>query len=145
MKQKNPAMVDRKTKLVMKPPQVMRVGARRTTFANFTDICKLLHRQPKHVFAFLLAELGTSGSIDGNNHLIIKGRFQQKQIESVLKRYIKEYVTCHTCRSPATILQRENRLFFLQCETCGSKCSVQSVKSGFQAVTNRKQMRSKQV
>ena len=41
MKQKNPAMVDRKTKLVMKPPQVMRVGARRTTFANFTDICKL--------------------------------------------------------------------------------------------------------
>ena len=49
-----------------------------------------LHRQPKHVFAFLLAELGTSGSIDGNNHLIIKGRFQQKQIESVLKRYISK-------------------------------------------------------
>ena len=34
-------MVDRKTKLIMKPPQVMRVGARRTSFANFTEICKL--------------------------------------------------------------------------------------------------------
>ncbi len=32
-----------------------------------------LHRQPKHVLAFLLAELGTSGSVDGNNQLIIKG------------------------------------------------------------------------
>ena len=81
---------------------------------------------------FLLAELGTSGSVDGNSQLIIKGRFQQKQIENVLRRYIKEYVTCHTCRSPDTILQKDTRIFFLQCETCGSRCSVTSIKSGFQ-------------
>lgn len=79
-----------------------------------------------------MAELGTSGSVDGNSQLIIKGRFQQKQIENVLRRYIKEYVTCHTCRSPDTILQKDTRLFFLQCETCGSRCSVASIKSGFQ-------------
>lgn len=91
-----------------------------------------LHRQPKHLLDFLLAELGTSGSVDGNSQLIIKGRFQQKQIENVLRRYIKEYVTCHTCRSPETILQKDTRLFFLQCETCGSRCSVASIKSGFQ-------------
>lgn len=94
--------------------------------------CRRLHRLPKHLLDFLLAELGTSGSVDGNNQLIIKGRFQQKQIENVLKRYIKEYVTCHTCRSPETILQKDTRLFFLQCETCGSRCSVASIKSGFQ-------------
>lgn len=92
-----------------------------------------MHRQPKHLLDFLLAELGTSGSVDGNSQLIIKGRFQQKQIENVLRRYIKEYVTCHTCRSPDTILQKDTRLFFLQCETCGSRCSVASIKSGFQA------------
>lgn len=91
-----------------------------------------MHRQPKHLLDFLLAELGTSGSVDGNSQLIIKGRFQQKQIENVLRRYIKEYVTCHTCRSPDTILQKDTRLFFLQCETCGSRCSVASIKSGFQ-------------
>lgn len=94
-------------------------------------MCRL-HRQPKHLLDFLLAELGTSGSVDGNSQLIIKGRFQQKQIENVLRRYIKEYVTCHTCRSPETILQKDTRLFFLQCETCGSRCSVASIKSGFQ-------------
>ena len=32
-----------------------------------------------------------SGSIDGNNQLIIKGRFQQKQIENVLRRYISKW------------------------------------------------------
>lgn len=52
-----------------------------------------LHRQPKHMQAFLLTELGTSGSVDANNQLIIKGRFQQKQIESVLRRYISILLT----------------------------------------------------
>ena len=46
--------------------------------------------------AFLMAELGTSGSIDGSNQLIIKGKFMQKQVESVLKKYISESL-CRTC------------------------------------------------
>lgn len=136
---KNPDMAaGRKPKFVMRPPQVLRVGTKKTSFANFTEICKTLHRQPKHLLDFLLAELGTSGSVDGNSQLIIKGRFQPKQIENVLRRYIKEYVTCHTCRSPETILQKDTRLFFLQCESCGSRCSVASIKSGFQAVTSKR-------
>ncbi|XP_058461997.1 eukaryotic translation initiation factor 2 subunit 2 isoform X2 [Malaya genurostris] len=136
---KNPDMAGgRKPKFVMRPPQVLRVGTKKTSFANFTEICRTLHRQPKHLLDFLLAELGTSGSVDGNSQLIIKGRFQPKQIENVLRRYIKEYVTCHTCRSPETILQKDTRLFFLQCETCGSRCSVASIKSGFQAVTSKR-------
>ncbi|XP_045462369.1 eukaryotic translation initiation factor 2 subunit 2 [Harmonia axyridis] len=139
MRDKNPDMAaGKKQKFVMRPPQVVRIGTKKTSFANFTEICKMLHRQPKHLLDFLLAELGTSGSVDGNSQLIIKGRFQQKQIENVLRRYIKEYVTCHTCRSPDTILQKDTRLFFLQCETCGSRCSVASIKSGFQAVTAKR-------
>jgi len=137
--EKNPDMAaGRKPKFVMRPPQVLRVGTKKTSFANFTEICKTLHRQPKHLLDFLLAELGTSGSVDGNSQLIIKGRFQPKQIENVLRRYIKEYVTCHTCRSPETILQKDTRIFFLQCESCGSRCSVASIKSGFQAVTSKR-------
>lgn len=139
MRDKNPEMVGgKKAKFVMRPPQVVRIGTKKTSFANFMEICKTLHRTAKHLLDFLLSELGTSGSVDGNNQLIIKGRFQQKQIENVLRRYIKEYVTCHTCRSPDTILQKDTRLFFLQCETCGSRCSVASIKSGFQAVTGKR-------
>ncbi|RCN31013.1 domain found in IF2B/IF5 [Ancylostoma caninum] len=77
---------------------------------------------------------GTTGSIDGNNCLIVKGRFQQKHFESVLRKYIKEYVMCHTCRSSDTQLTKDTRLFFLQCQTCGSRCSVTAIKSGFTAM-----------
>ncbi|XP_015790261.1 eukaryotic translation initiation factor 2 subunit 2 [Tetranychus urticae] len=139
IKEKNPDIISgEKKRLVMRPPQILRVGTKKTSFANFLDICKSLHRLPKHLQAFLLAELGTSGSVDANNQLIIKGRFQQKQIENVLRRYIKEYVACQTCRSPETVLQKDTRLFFLQCETCGSRRSVTSIKSGFQAVTGKR-------
>jgi len=146
MRDKNPEMVaGEKKKFVMRPPQVVRVGSKKTAFTNFTEIAKMLHRQPKHLLAFLFAELGTSGAIDGSNQLIMKGRFQQKHIESVLRRYIKEYVTCHTCRSPDTILNKETRLFFLQCMTCHSSCSVQTIKTGFQAVTGKRSaLRAKQ-
>jgi translation initiation factor 2 beta subunit (eIF-2beta)/eIF-5 len=42
MREKNPTMVGgQKKKLVMKPPQVVRVGAKKTSFVNFTDICKM--------------------------------------------------------------------------------------------------------
>jgi len=139
MREKNPDMVaGERKKFNMKPPRVMRVGTKKTSFSNFKDICKMLHRQPEHLLAFILAELGTSGSIDGSDQLIIKGRFQQKQIENVLRSYIKEYVTCHTCKSRETMLQKDTRLYFLQCETCGSRCSVTSIKSGFQAVTGKR-------
>jgi translation initiation factor 2 subunit 2 len=139
IREKNPDLAaGEKKRLVMRPPQVLRVGTKKSSFANFVEICKQLHRPQKHMQAFLLAELGTSGSVDANNQLIIKGRFVQKQIESVLRRYIKEYVACQTCRSPETILQKETRLFFVQCETCGSRKSVQSIKSGFQAVTGKR-------
>merc|ERR1711872_208147 len=146
MRDKNPEMVaGEKKKFVMRPPQVVKVGAKKTAFVNFTEIAKMLHRQPKHLLAFLSAELGTTGAIDGNNQLVMKGKFQQKHIENVLRRYIKEYVTCHTCRSPDTILNKETRLFFLQCMTCHSSCSVQTIKTGFQAVTGKRSaIRAKQ-
>lgn len=37
---------------------------------------------------FVLAEFGTTGSVTADNKLIIKGRFQSKQLENVLRKYI---------------------------------------------------------
>jgi len=146
IKEKNPdSTMGEKKKFVMRPPQVVKVGAKKTAFVNFTEIAKMLHRQPKHLLAFLFAELGTTGALDGSSQLVMKGKFQQKHIENVLRRYIKEYVTCHTCRSPDTILNKETRLFFLQCMTCHSRCSVLTIKTGFQAVTGKRSaIRAKQ-
>jgi translation initiation factor 2 subunit 2 len=92
----------------------------------------------------LFAELGTSGSVDGSKRLVIKGRFQQKQIENVLRRYIVEYVTCKTCRSPDSELTKgENRLSFVTCNSCGSRRSVSAIKTGFSAQVGKRRRMQK--
>ena len=121
------------------PPQCLREGNKKTIFANIADICKRMKRTDEHVTQFLFAELGTSGSVDGSRRLVIKGRFQQKQIENVLRRYIFEYVTCKTCRSPDTELNKgENRLYFVTCNSCGSRRSVTAIKTGFSAQVGKR-------
>ncbi|KAG7451634.1 eukaryotic translation initiation factor 2 beta [Guyanagaster necrorhizus] len=120
------------------PPSIHREGNKKSIFANVTDICKKMHRQPEHVIQFLFSEMGTTGSVDGAGRLVIKGRFQQKQVENVLRRYIVEYVTCKTCKSPDTLLTKENRIFFMSCESCGSRRSVNAIKSGFQAQVGKR-------
>lgn len=87
------------------PPQCLREGNKKTIFANIAEICKRMKRNDEHVTQFLFAELGTSGSVDGNRRLVIKGRFQQKQIENVLRRYIgkpSSPLSC-TCEKKGTV------------------------------------------
>jgi translation initiation factor 2 subunit 2 len=49
-----------------------------------------------------------------------------------------EYVTCKTCKSHDTLLTKENRIFFMSCESCGSRRSVNPIKSGFQAQVGKR-------
>ncbi|EWC48858.1 hypothetical protein DRE_00163 [Drechslerella stenobrocha 248] len=120
------------------PPQVVREGNKKSIFHNLPEIARKMKRNPDHVIQFIFAELGTNGSVDGSGRLVIKGRFQQKQLESVLRRYIVEYLTCGTCKSPNTTLNKENRLFFVSCNVCGSRKSVSAIKTGFQAALGKR-------
>lgn len=134
--QNNPELTDKKRHTV-KPPQLMRVGTKKTLWANFQEICKGMRRNPEHVFAFMMAELGTEGSIDGNQRLLIRGKFVPKYIESLLRKYIVEYVTCQMCRSFNTSLTRDSvsRLYFVHCQDCGSSRSVAAIRAGYHAQT----------
>lgn len=134
--QNNPELTDRR-RATMKPPQLMRVGTKKTLWTNFDEICKMMKRNPDHVFQFMLAELGTEGSIDGSKRFVIRGKFVSKYIESLLRKYIGEYVTCQMCRSFNTSLTRDSvsRLYFVHCQDCGSSRSVAPIRAGYHAQT----------
>ncbi len=121
----------------MQPPKLQKLGAKKTLWINYQEICTILQRSPEHVFQFFMAELGTDGSIDGNQRLVIKGKFVPKYIESLLKKYIVEYVTCPMCRSPNTELTKDSstRLQFVNCRDCGSSRSVAAIRSGYHATS----------
>jgi translation initiation factor 2 subunit 2 len=90
LRAQNPALSGDKKKYTIVPPVVQRDGSKKTMFSNVVDICKRMHRQPDHVIQFLFSELGTVGSVDGSQRLVIKGRFMPVQIEKVLRKYIGE-------------------------------------------------------
>jgi len=143
MHSNNPELGSSTKRYQIKPPQVCREGTKKTVWLNFAEICPMLKRKPEHVLNYVLAELGTNGSLDGKLRLVIKGRFQPKQIENVLRHYISEYVACRTCKSPDTNLKKENRLYFLCCETCGSTRSVAAIKKGFEAQVGKRKKEEK--
>jgi translation initiation factor 2 subunit 2 len=132
----NPALVEKKKRNI-KPPQLQLMSSKKTLWVNFQEICSMMQRSPDHVYAFFMAELGTEGSIDGNQRLIIRGKYVPKYIESLLRKYVVEYVTCEMCRSPNTDLNKDpgSRLYFLQCNDCGSSRSVAPIRSGYHATS----------
>jgi translation initiation factor 2 subunit 2 len=135
--QNNPDFFQR-AKITIKPPQLMRVGTKKTLWVNFQEICNTMRRSADHVFQFMMSELGTEGSIDGNLRLVIRGKFVPKYIESLLRKYIIEYVSCHMCKSfDKTNLTRDSvsRLYFLHCDNCGSSRSVAPIRTGYHAQT----------
>lgn len=130
----NPDLVNKK-RAVLRPPEVLRVGTSKIVWANFPEICKMMKRDPDHVFRFFLAELGTTGSIDGNGRFMIKGKFVPKYVESLLRKYIGEYVTCQMCIQVETTLVRDpiSRMYFMQCSSCGASRAVQAIQKGYHA------------
>lgn len=142
LRERNPELTGERRRTVLKPPQVAREGTKKTVFTNFMDLCKAMNRQQEHVSMFLLAELGTSGSLDGQQRLVVKGRFLPKSFETVLRRYVSEYVLCPGCKSVDTLLDKDSvqRLMHLRCQQCGASRTVSAIKSGFVArVTKRSQ------
>lgn len=92
LQQKNPDHTLSGTKSYkIPPPQCMREGNRKTVFANIADICRRMKRSEDHLTSYLFAELGTIGSVDGSRRLIMKGRWTQAQIETVVRKYISMF------------------------------------------------------
>lgn len=120
-------------KRVIEPPLIGRLGSTRVVWTNFNNNCESICRPREHVYEFVLSELGTTGSITADNKMVMKGRFQPKQIENLLKKYINEYVTCNTCRSPDTLIEKSDRILFKVCSSCKSSSSVSAIRSGYRA------------
>jgi translation initiation factor 2 subunit 2 len=89
----NSELVER-TRKKLPPPQVMRVGSTRTAWVNFKESCVSMKRSLEHVQSFFLAELGTTGSIDGSERFLMRGKYLPKYIENLLRKYITVSLSC---------------------------------------------------
>jgi len=98
----------------------------RTVVHNFKEISESLNREPQHLLKFLVKEMATAGTLDGER-AIFQGKFSEKTLQHLIERYTNEYVICPVCKRPDTKIVKEKRLWFLVCEACGAKSSLRPV------------------
>jgi len=131
LREKHPSLASRKIQ-VIPPPILQRVG-KKTMWTNFSIIVSVLKRTIEHIQSYISYEMSTECSVDGNSRLLIKGKFDSKNIETVLKNYIIEYVSCYLCKGLDTSIIKDplTRVCFIKCDTCKSSRSVSQIKKTF--------------
>lgn len=130
IKTHNPDFIE-KTKVNIPVPIVNRVGTSRSVWINFSDVCNSLNRPTDHLFQFIIVELGCEGSLGGENQFLLKNRYNNKHIESLLKKYVHDYVQCTNCKSTKTSLKKDNstRMQVLVCSICKSEKTVSAIRA----------------
>jgi len=95
-----------------------------TFITNIGDVCESFNRPQNEIIHFVESELQVTTSISMNGALIIAGIYQQPVIEKLFATYAKTYVLCKICKSPKTLIVKENRNTTMQCLKCGAQTAI---------------------
>jgi translation initiation factor 2 subunit 2 len=116
-------------KLVVPIPNMNKLTPKKVMFVNFSDTVKVLNRPSEHVQLFVSSELNAECSVDAMSRLIIRGKYSSRNLESIIKKYIIEYVVCNECNKTDTSLVKDpiTRLSFVKCGGCKSSRSVSNI------------------
>ena len=107
------------------PKAAGHIQGNKTIISNFTAIAKAFNRDQNHLLKYLLKELATPGNVDGPR-LILGRKISASLINNKIEEYAQEFVLCHICRKPDTILKKEERVTVMKCSACGAKNPVRA-------------------
>ncbi|MFH7880617.1 MAG: translation initiation factor IF-2 subunit beta [Candidatus Aenigmatarchaeota archaeon] len=118
-------MVKKESKDRFNPPQPeIEYVSDKTVIKNFVDISEYIKRDVRHFSRYMMKSLATVGEIKGKS-LILFSKIRKEQIVDRINAYIKNYVICKFCKEPDTKLEKEGRIYFIECDACGGKYAVE--------------------
>ncbi len=97
----------------------------RTVINNWVQIAHALARKPEHMLKYVQKELATPGEILKDS-AVFGSKLPAAKINEKISQYADEFVFCKTCGKPETKLTKEAGVYFITCQACGAKNSVQS-------------------
>ena len=105
------------------PPVDVMWEGQKTFLRNFSEFPKVLRRDPDKVLQYLSKEFAVPAERLGDKAMFI-GKRDADDFTRLFQIYVKDYLECHTCKSPDTKITKENRIMFLICEACGAKSTL---------------------
>jgi|LauGreDrversion4_2_1035121.scaffolds.fasta_scaffold42693_3 translation initiation factor 2 subunit 2 len=130
-------------KIKISMPIIERLGSKRVIWTNFQDCAKALNREPDHIMRFFFNYLTTTGNLDGEGKFIFKNVFKAQQIKTTLDDYIKNYVSCKSCKKGNTVFSKERGLTFLNCKNCHASSTVEELRQIYHATTHADRVEAK--
>jgi translation initiation factor 2 subunit 2 len=120
--EKVPKKVFARDRFIIPEPKV-ETQKNKTIIKNLKEIADVLRRPADHLAKYLMKELATPGSIEGET-LVLQTSITTEMVKKKIESYAKEFVYCKVCGKPDTKLVKEDRLSFIVCEACGAKSSA---------------------
>ncbi len=101
------------------------VQGNKTIIGNFMQIASALGRKPEHVLKFVLKELATPGEFK-KSFVIFGTKLSASKINDKITQYADTFVICKECGKPDTKLTKETNIYYLRCQACGAKHTINS-------------------
>lgn len=109
-----------------------------STFSNFKQCYKSMDFKDKvkdkedkkfidiknHFSNFITTELITSCTINGKMEMIIRGRYDQKNMIQIITRYVDRFLKCKNCDKIGCVLYKQDKFNFQYCGVCCSQHSL---------------------
>lgn len=91
----------------------------RTVVSNFSKIMTTINRDEKHALKYITRQLATAASVD-SGRLLLKGVFNQAQVQRIIDDYVKSFVICPECNRPDTKFIEQKGVKMMKCTACGA-------------------------
>mmetsp|Transcript_1567 Transcript_1567/g.2298 ORF Transcript_1567/g.2298 Transcript_1567/m.2298 type:complete len:410 (+) Transcript_1567:123-1352(+) len=94
----------------------------KTVIPNIDDVAFSLHRKPAEVNKFFGCELGAQTSYAADtSRAVVNGAHTDATLQSLMHRYIENFVICPNCRLPETEYKIKSDCIYHRCAACGCK------------------------
>ncbi len=103
------------------------IEGNKTFIVNIRDVLETINRDGNHFLKFMAGELATSATMEGTR-AVFAGKHAKVTLQTLLERYVKEYVICGECGKPDTRLVTETRIMWKRCDACGASISVKPLR-----------------
>ncbi|MCG3225733.1 MAG: translation initiation factor IF-2 subunit beta [Candidatus Heimdallarchaeota archaeon] len=109
-------------------PKILSVIEGNKTFiTNIREVLSTINRDENHFLKFMAGELATSVVMEGAR-AVFAGKHAKVTLQTLLERYVKEYVMCGECDKPDTSFVIETRIMRKRCDACGASTAVKPLR-----------------
>lgn len=110
------------------PPVACKIEGRgngiKTIVTNIRDIAISLQRTPAELAKFIGYGVASAVTADRDGRVIVRGAHSISDIQTVIHRFIDQFVLCPCCELPETFyykLSKQKEQISVRCNACGHK------------------------